>query len=107
MLKYTYTKYNRGTFYQNANGTARYKIDGLVQEWRNSSALAMELRLSCTNPSILHIICVIVLTVNQLATWNIDLSYHGIWGVNYSLNKGARWNYGDLTKFPDGSNAFY
>ena len=27
------------------------KIDGLVQERRNSSALAMELRLSCTNPS--------------------------------------------------------
>ena len=28
-----------------------YDIDGLVQERRNSSALAMELRLSCTNPS--------------------------------------------------------
>ena len=27
-------------------------FDGLVQETRNSSALAMELRLSCTNPSI-------------------------------------------------------
>ena len=27
-------------------------IDGLVQERRNSSALAMELRLSCINPSI-------------------------------------------------------
>ena len=27
-------------------------IDGLVQERRNSSALAMELHLSCTNPSI-------------------------------------------------------
>ena len=27
------------------------EIDGLVQERRNSSALAMELRLSCTNPS--------------------------------------------------------
>ena len=25
-------------------------INGLVQERRNSSALAMELRLSCTNP---------------------------------------------------------
>ena len=30
----------------------RYDIDGLVQERRNSSALAMELRLSCTNPSV-------------------------------------------------------
>ena len=27
-------------------------FDGLVQEIRNSSALAMELSLSCTNPSI-------------------------------------------------------
>ena len=29
----------------------RIHVDGLVQEWRNSSALAMELRLFCTNPS--------------------------------------------------------
>ena len=29
-----------------------YHIDGLMQERRNSSALAMELRLSCSNPSI-------------------------------------------------------
>ena len=29
-----------------------FNIDGLVQERRNSSALAMELHLSCTNPSI-------------------------------------------------------
>ena len=29
-----------------------HDIDGLVQERRNSSALAMELRLSYTNPSI-------------------------------------------------------
>ena len=31
---------------------ASVDIDGLVQERRNSSALAMEFRLSCTNPSI-------------------------------------------------------
>ena len=30
----------------------RYNIDGLVYERRNSVAIAMELRLSCTNPSI-------------------------------------------------------
>ena len=28
------------------------RVDGLVQERRNSSALAMELRLSCINPSV-------------------------------------------------------
>ena len=32
--------------------TAYMYINGLVQESRNSSALAIELRLSCTNPSI-------------------------------------------------------
>ena len=31
-------------------------IDGLVQERRNSSAIAMELRLSCTNPSLLMLL---------------------------------------------------
>ena len=35
------------------NDTVRY-IDGLVQERHNSIANALELRLSCTNPSIWH-----------------------------------------------------
>ena len=34
----------------------RCYIDGLVQEKRNSIADAMELRLSCTNPSIYSIV---------------------------------------------------
>ena len=37
-----------------------YGFDGLVQERRNSSALAMELRLSCTNPSVCAIFNVLV-----------------------------------------------
>ena len=28
-----------------------HDVDGLMQEWHNSIANAMELRLSCTNPS--------------------------------------------------------
>ena len=32
--------------------TLNFNIDGLVQERRNSIANALELRLSCTNPSI-------------------------------------------------------
>ena len=35
-----------------------YHIDALVQEKRNSSALAMELRLSCTNPSICAVVVI-------------------------------------------------
>ena len=38
-------------------------IDGLVQERRDSSALAMELRLSCTKPSLCHFV---VTTPNKL-----------------------------------------
>ena len=37
--------------YQHRNSHYKDEIDGLVQERRNSSALAMELRLSCTNPA--------------------------------------------------------
>ena len=40
---------NLDTVLQNAN------IDGLVQERRNSSALAMELRRSCINQSIWYL----------------------------------------------------
>ena len=32
----------------------QYHIDGLVQERRNSIALAMEFRLSCINPPMLY-----------------------------------------------------
>ena len=40
-----------------------WHIDGLVQERRNSSALAMELRLSGTNPSILQYGAIIKLSI--------------------------------------------
>ena len=37
---------------KNMTVTAKYYIDGLVQERRNSIANAQELRLSCTNSSL-------------------------------------------------------
>ena len=43
-------------------------LDGLVQERRNSSALAMELRLSCTNPSIISLQLYISWETCQLQT---------------------------------------
>ena len=47
---------------QASHGGAKFKIhddiDGLVQERRNSSALAMELRLSCTNPLTWKCFCI-------------------------------------------------
>ena len=37
-------------WFRNCHYMYKEKIDGLMQERRNSSALAMELRLSCINP---------------------------------------------------------
>ena len=53
---YGIVRYNKIAYkdIQCSNGIARSQIDGLVQERCNSSALAMELRLSCTNPSRWH-----------------------------------------------------
>ena len=45
------TSTNEQNFRDNSTLRDDDGIDGLVQERRNSSALAMELRLSCTNPS--------------------------------------------------------
>ena len=41
----------------NGNFWAAVYINGLMQERRNSSALAMELRLPCINPSIWTLLC--------------------------------------------------
>ena len=56
----------------------RHHFDGLVQERCNSSALAMELRFFCTNPSILF--------SPRLSAFEIDLSF-------------ADYNYLDHWKF--------
>ena len=48
------SSYQTMTKYNSAQQTLHMilGIDGLVQERRNSNALAMELRLSCTKPSV-------------------------------------------------------
>ena len=61
MLTCNWTFAFKLNFMQNSNifveGNTFQNIDGLVQERRNSSALAMELRLFCTNPSIWYAKC--------------------------------------------------
>ena len=47
-------------------------FDGFVQERRNSSALAMELRLSCTKPSN----CVNIFNNTIFYSWFIDIYIH-------------------------------
>ena len=55
-------------------------IDGLVQERRNSSAIAMELRLSCTNPSILCIESLLIIFHNPDCIFLvIDFPTSNIW----------------------------
>ena len=51
-MKYYGNKDRKELFLRVTLRTGMFNIDGLVQERRNSSALAMELRLSCTNSSI-------------------------------------------------------
>ena len=47
-------KYDKGESYDvNSSWESQNRIDGLMQDKRNSSALAMELCFSCTNSSIL------------------------------------------------------
>ena len=48
MSRYQWCLCEAGSF----SSSMKEDFNGLVQERRNSSALAMELRLSCTNPSI-------------------------------------------------------
>ena len=52
------SKFSRTLSSQTGWISSREHIDGLVQERRNSSALAMELGLSCINPSILCLMLV-------------------------------------------------
>ena len=52
------------------------EIDGLVQERRNSIALAMELRLSCTNPS---------------KCWSIPVDYKDQWWLLCLLSDMQTW----------------
>ena len=55
--------------------TVGVHIGGLVQDRRNSSALAMELRLSCINPSISTIFDY------KVTDWNICIAKIASWSI--------------------------
>ena len=59
MLYYIIYYTNMSTTNKIIPQNSRYYINGLVQERCNSSALAMELRLSCINPSICNMIYIL------------------------------------------------
>ena len=69
-----------------------WNIDGLVQERRNSSALAMELRLSCTNPSIYNMkhVASIPITPFLCVSWSKPTAIYPHWCLPfhiYTLNQ--------------------
>ena len=68
--------------------------DGLVQEIRNSSALAMELRLSCTNPSMwcyLYTRFVTVLFQNSILLVPVIVKPHSYCAVNIRGEDHGMW----------------
>ena len=74
-------------------------IDGLVQERRNSSALAMELCLSCTNPSIWDYVHH-TLSWCQLCChwWYQSWQWRRSWHHNYTLSFSVSALIGMVTK---------
>ena len=55
-----------------------FHIDGLVQEKRNSSALAMELRLSCTHLSL----CQFIVMPRPALYWHVAIHANNCWSCN-------------------------
>ena len=68
-----------GYFPLSGSNAVLHRIDGLVQERRKSNALAMELRISCTNPS----------------TWNVWTSKYTI--LHYCLLGKTANNMSDIS----------
>ena len=65
----------KGSQYENKSSHYKYNTDGLVQDCSNSSALAMELLQSCTEPSIRYDDCLVFIMVIPILpiTWKDGL----------------------------------
>ena len=81
-----------------------YEVDGLVQEIRNCISNALELRLSCTNPSkwkpFLHADCHVSLMVGRTSCWTNtrvvgELRVHSIWFIHFSRST-CIWNSAEI-----------
>ena len=81
-----------------------YEVDGLVQERTNSISNALELRLSCTNPSkwkhSLHADFHVSLMVVRTTFWtNIrvagELRFHSLWFIHFSRPT-CMWNSAEI-----------
>ena len=81
-----------------------YEVDGLVQERRNSIFNALELRLSCTNPSkwkhFLHSDFHVSLMVAWTTFWTNtrvagELRFHSLWFTHFSRPT-CMWNSAEI-----------
>ena len=81
-----------------------YEVDGLVQERRNSISNALELRLSCTNPSkwkhFLHADFHVTLMVARTTFWTNtlvagELRFHSLWFIHFSRPT-CMWNSAEI-----------
>ena len=63
----------------------QYQIDGLMQERRNPSALAIELHLSCANPSkseqLLYLSCKLYMYKRALSWCWMNMLTHWPWEI--------------------------
>ena len=80
------------------------EVDGLVQERRNSISNALELRLSCTNPSkwkhFLHADFLVSLMVARTTCWANtrvadELRFHNLWFIYFSRPT-CMWNSAEI-----------
>ena len=81
-----------------------YEVDGLVQERRNSISNALELRLSCTNPSkwkhFLRADFHVSLMVARTTCWTNtrvagELRFHSLWFIHFSRPT-CMWNSAEI-----------
>ena len=81
-----------------------YEVDGLLQERRNSISNALELRLSCTNPSkwkhFLHADFLVSLMVARTTCWTNtrvagELRFHNLWFIHFSRPT-CMWNSAEI-----------
>ena len=79
-----------------------YEVDGLVQERRNSISNALELRLSCTNPSKWKHFLVSLMVVRTTCWTNTllagELRFYSLWFIHFSRPT-CMWNSAEISSW--------
>ena len=81
LVRQHWDHYTSGIYFSQVNAT---HFDGLVQERCNSSALAMELHLSCTNPSTYAL--ELGLSCTNPSTWRLGTHKYSQWVLDLQMS---------------------